>query len=666
MSNPPTYRKLDGSTWTPRPFVKSALDLAWMPIKIEHPGKIVQDETQTERIAQCHSEDRYLTRSIAMGLPLSKISLTDLSARIALETRIDCHLKATFPNPLALKQVDRMGKLKATHYTVQNLEQCFRDAHKWASSPETDSLVDALEREIEIPLREGSGEIGLVEAAMPSITAFNGDDNIATLTAYGTTRSGINTEKRGQVIERKKTASSILYVNYCQSAGRAPIGQIVNIVMDLYLSANGGWKYIIGGPRKTYISTNYLRPKLFGQAAKGADSEHGESLVTGRSNQLQYEACFLQPKERKKLHILHRIAFPQWYPKVSAVEALPGSMGGLSVPDARDPADIWADLPEEHRRLIEAAAGSDSRTAYKAVKILARARRSGTDVSDKTVDTLWERGQRAVLLWNSLAEEKDLEAHRIHIYSFDEARQEAECRLQERTLKNLSEVHSMSDLSSAVGRETSVYSKDVQGTLREHFISLDLYDREDTSNNIIASAAEGVLDFKKMPNPFKDHVRAVKRIQRSSFARSLPPSQPDPPPGKTPYEWMHGFTEGRNEKRFVRKEDFERIKPPETFSTRIDGSLLYGRAPDFHDAIAEVLPFRERPRAHRRVYRAHKRVVVRGRIPTLDPLRRDAYRDVLSDRLSSCSSAASGEDYTFAPGAAPDETWFDFSLPWDV
>jgi hypothetical protein len=65
----------------------------------------------------------------------------------------------------------------------------------------------------------------------PLLRALNGDDNLALQPSIVGEDNQRHLVQDGQGIELTKTASSVKYVNYCQTMGFSPLSRLVKIIL---------------------------------------------------------------------------------------------------------------------------------------------------------------------------------------------------------------------------------------------------------------------------------------------------------------------------------------------------------------------------------------------------------------------------------------------------
>lgn len=583
------FRRRDGTAWKPRSYIKECINLASGPIEVHHPGDIVKNEEAKGAIQEVHSLKRYLIRSLAMGLPLAKAGLTDMSARISLETQYDCmirlksrrtdtEIRIPRQNREGNDRFQRSGR-RVVRFPIHTLEDFVRT---WVYFEDNGwkGCLEQLEKIFQISLNVPTTPHG----TGPLIAMYNGDDNFRGNISYGTMRAQINLEKRGQVNENSKTASSRKYITYCQAPGMSPYSQIVPILVDhvdrLVEEDKNTFSYPIDSQQKCYICKEGGRNKLMSQASKGGrDSQIRtcDTAVTGRSALLTSESSYLPILERLKVSLLHRLAYPQWYTNLSPAERLPSALGGLSAPEVTDTSYIWDSLTVNHRKLITALCGSKPNEAAKAGKILNRAVQSGRNYTHEDVMTRHEEGLNAVIVYNEEIEKAGLDTA-IPIFSYKEAFESAMESVKGQSQKSTSvlsgSIHS-SD-STEWSYETSRSTKAMRRQIDKDFICLENFDSTFANTPAIIQAVKGELKIEDAPDPQVMHRRVLARIERSSFANSLPEPPDSPPSGRSPWEWMFGARGSKESKLYIKRTDYERIIPPRRLSLRVLPGLLYG------------------------------------------------------------------------------------------
>lgn len=587
-----TFKRLGGGDFKPLCYTHAALQSAWAPVEIHHPGRIVDRKEDIEDLDSLHQDRRFLVRSIAMGWPFAKIALTDIQARINLETRFDVYLHHTWPGdtivPLRRRPQALGGEPVGPKRTfcIDSMENLFRvyglleerKEHQW---------IAALERLTKIP-STGFAEVPLY---LPGGSAWNGDDNITLQMSMGTLYSCRNTEKRGQVIQPTKTASSPLYINYCQKLGRCPVSQIVNIIVANYEKLadrkQSKWTYEVKQGVTCYITYDYIRNKLLSQASKGEiEGEGGDNAATAHSSQLLAEARYLDPLQRVKLHFLIKSNFPQWFITNRVVEILPASLGGFGIPEFLDVQYVWESLSDNHRKLIYAAMGEDPMNAYKATMVLARGRRTVHDITDKDVEARTAFGRAAVETWNQAIKQSlkaRVRGEVITIFSYTEAWEYSKTNLSLKTQKDISGSRSSSTIThSSIEShgEAEKYSKHIKGTMLSLFYPLDQFGLEHKSSKMLLDAVSGKVGDKLQPTPVRDHKRALRRIAQSKWASKLPEPPGPHPPGRNAWEWTHWFQRGREAKAYILRTDYERIKPTRNMSFSVIPGLFLGVTPE--------------------------------------------------------------------------------------
>lgn len=514
-----------------------------------------------------------------MGLPLSKVGLTDCSARIALQTFFDNYLMNTFGGGIMITTQEcrergiRVGWGEETiEFPFKNLLEYFTQCRLFTEEKRSD-VVEYVVSLTRIPF--DSHKFCNVPGANPKMFAYNGDDNIRILQSWAAKQANINAELRGQKVEQSKTMSSRRFITYCQNKGRSPLSQLMNIVLDNFKNPEllERWEYKTGPEDRTYITKPRIRNKLLSQGSKG-EEETAETVTTGRGFQLQLDSRYLKGSEMIKLHLLYRCAFPQSYQKVSAEESLPGVLGGLSVPDARVNSAVWNGLHENHKRLIEAAMGRDPTMSYMALREINRSRRSNQAVSEESLARKTEKARAVIELWNETAISREgNDSFEIKVYSFPQANDEAIDVLETRSQKSFSSSRRLSAESIESG--SSIFSRDVRQVMNQMFIPIDTLDLDLEARSLILKAQSGAEPDKIRPDPRKDFENCRSRIRRSRLASSLPPASTEPPKGK-PIEWLYQVGGGKEIRQYIKRTDYMRLKPQTVISTRVLPGTLGG------------------------------------------------------------------------------------------
>jgi hypothetical protein len=309
---------------------------------------------------------------------------------------------------------------------------------------------------------------------------------------------------------------------------------------------------------------------MLGQAVKGgSEDENGQTSMTGRSAELGKEAQWLRPTQRVTLHFLHCLAFPQQYSQATVQESLPAAFGGLDAPWALDPSEVWGCLKPIHRRLILGTQSNDPKAAVYCSRILNRRVRNPKWDPD-TLEALTNQGKAAVAVFNEVAEEYGDEP--IPIWSFYEALEDVRMDLATRSTKSRYSDSLETTLPSIVSKEERTH-------LLSMFVPLDRFDISRHQRDLLMELKQkGALPVTVI-KPKEDHERVMWRMRRVPVEHDLiPPESEDPPVGRTPYEWLYGCQRQKDFRAFVRKEDYERLKPPAAFSTDVSaGILLAGR-----------------------------------------------------------------------------------------
>ena len=628
------FTTIDGRPWRPRSLARSVLRAAFLPIEIKE-AKIGGSEEQNSRISEIHSKNRYLIRSMPMGLPLSKVGLTDCSARIALQTYFDNYLLSTFggginitPRECVALGIRNDPPGSSIEVPFRSLFEYFQQCRQFTEEKRSD-VVRTLEIKTRIPFNKS--KYCNIPGRGPKMFAYNGDDNIRILQSWAAKQANINAELRGQKVEQSKTMSSRRYIAYCQNRGRNPISQMLNIVLENFsrLGLDDVWKYETGPENRTYITFPRIRNKLLSQGSKG-EEENAETVTTGRGFQLQLDSRYLNGKEKLKLHLLYRVAFPQTYQKVSEEEALPGVLGGLSVPDARSPQTIWDGLHENHRKLIEAATSEVPVTSYMALREINRSRKSQSQTTEESIARKTEKGRAAVTLWNAGVKDDKDSSLSIKLYTFNEAHDKAIDHLETKSQKDFSLYRRLGgDESPSEVSPNSIYSKDVRQILNQMFVSVDTLDLDLEARSLILKALEGAEVEKIKPDPRKDFEQCRSRIRRSRLAAILPPSKSSPPPGN-PVEWLYQVGAGKEVRIYITRTDYMRLKPQTALSTRVLPGTLGGR---FEGRLADQLSEFQNSRTGRSYFLA-ERTIPRMSPPLLTDQLEDPLEEVYAKRLA--------------------------------
>lgn len=564
------FFKVDGSTWKPIQYHKAAVNLALGPQEIVSPGDIVREPKALERLQASHANKRFLIRSLAMGNPLAKVGLTDLSARVMLETQFDT---------LVYKSCGRYG---AELVLAPPVHIKGRGLVRRTQRISLSSLFEYLKLYYQLLPENRYAARNLVKLTGidpdyptqprligPVLAMFNGDDNFRLNEAWATFVACKNTEKRGQVIELSKVSSSRLYICYCQAMGFNPIARLVDIVlarMDaLKDEAEQRWTYDPG--QTTFVCLEGLRNKLLSQAAKGGRDRNileADTSVTGRSALLSKELSY-QPAERRLLaHFLHRLSYPQWYTNLTVAQRLPAALGGLDAQDFTKIDDVWTSLVPEHKQMISALTGSDPILAILAGRVLNRARTSNQDIDIDSEEKRSEKGREIVELWNTLHP-----LRQVKILTWGEVTGHAVEILSARSQKSVS-------LLSGSGVGVQWTPKAIQSIVRSEYVRLDWFDSSFLHVPFICQVLDGKAKLPTLPDPIRAHERTLRRIQRSKLLKEQPDAPALRPDGETPYHWLRAATQAKQGRLFISQSDFEMISPPRKFNLRLLPMALAG------------------------------------------------------------------------------------------
>jgi hypothetical protein len=568
-----------------------------------------------------------------MGNPLAKAGLTDLSARIALETRFDVYLYRRFgeKKQKIITHIQTVGgkrKPMRREFTLRSLEEFFRlyrSLRDLGLTLGVANLVKLTKIDPTKPINPPSSG--------PVIAMLNGDDNFRGNPSYGTTRACVNTEKRGQVIEKSKTASSRRYITYCQSPGYTPWSQLVQIVYDhagrLTLEGKDRWSYPCG-VESTYITRDDIRSKLLNQASKGG-RDRGimacDTSVTGRSSLLSKESSYMPPLKRAKLHFLHRLAYPQWYTNIDAIERLPAALGGLDSQDYIQSNVVWDQLSLKHKKLVKLMLDpEDPLLAIAAGKTLNRAKPTAKDVSIEHEELRHAKGLELVELWNSLTEE---EVDKVQIFSYDEARTYAIESIANESQKSISLISGTTNGTECTDTSVSRTTTQVAKKIQRSFTRLDKIDQTFEHLPYILSVIEEKAKRPPPPDPKKGVRKCIERIRKTKLVND-DNEEIEPPEGKFPYQWLYGAVHGRKARKYILAGDYERIKPPRTLSTKVLPGTTYG------------LRSSEVRTSHVHKYKKHYNAKTKSEAKAsfLEGLRNDI-RTTYMDRISEISDARS-------------------------